>query len=625
MEPVREQKLGDDPAKSAAFHRSSLQTVVWDARSSEGMLIGFLRQRNGRNYVDVVPNSRATDIARIEAWQEFGIELEPGQTQELDVLAVAEGDDPYALLDSFGTAVQRHCKLTFDEPPIVGMMTWYGYRTAIDEEIILENAAIVGELFSGYPQAMQKVMLLDHGWQEDANWGKWSADAERFSHGMIWLNRRLKKNGLELGLWYTPFCLTDNATGREQYETLLARDGEGRARSNRASVWGQLPGHPGSRDVAYFDGALKEVQKKWRRELELMKRWECVYWKLDFFALQTSTDKQRRLGTGDLYNQTWSNFRKGVGTKGHMAPCSCGTNIQLGYNDSVRIGSDIGNSGYWPGAMESYRYGLATIAALWYKHRRFWINDADSIQIGKGCSLGEARVRATMVSLSGGHVMVSEDLRSVDPARLEIIRRILPAFPHAARPLDLFEKPFPEGYPALWALETRSASGTAMSLALFNLDRETKKFRISPEMLGIDDSREYVALEWWQQRWLGRFTGSFELEVPPEDVAVVHARPIRATPGLVSVSHHVTGNYIVERASFDRRTGRLNGVLATRSGLRVVLFGQTSSAWRLASEATYHGAANLFGGWQIELVTSDQRTPFAIPFVRVPKAVRSAE
>jgi hypothetical protein len=623
IEPVREQQLGDGPDQSLTFHRSNLQTVVWDARSGAAALVGFLRQRYGHNYVDVVPNSRTTDIARIEAWQEFGIELGPGQTQELDVLAVAEGEDPYTLLDSFGMAVQRHCELTFDEPPSVGMMTWYGYRTAIDEEIILENAAIIGELFGGYPQQMQKMMLLDHGWQEDANWGEWSADAKRFSHGMAWLNKRLKKDGLELGLWYTPFCLTDNVAGWDQYETLLARDGEGRVRSNRASVWGQLPGHPGSRDVAYFDGALMEVQKKWRRELEQMKRWGCVYWKLDFFALQTSADRQKRLGTGELYARTWTNFRKAVGIKGHMAPCSCGTNIQLGYNDSVRIGSDIGNSGYWPGAMDTYRYGLATIAALWYKHRRFWINDADSIQIGKGCSLGEARVRATMVSLSGGHVMVSEDLRSVDPARLEVIRRILPAFPHAARPLDLFENPFPEGYPALWALTTRSGLGRMTALAVFNLEGKARKFRITPEMLGIDDSREFVALEWWQQRWLGRFTGGFELEVPPEDVAVIHARPTRSTPGLVSVSHHITGNYIVEQVAFDRGTGMLNGVLATRPELRVVLFGQTSPAWRLAPGTTYHGAANPFGGWQHELVTSGQQTPFAIAFVRAPTA-RSA-
>ena len=99
-------------------------------------------------------------------------------------------------------------------------------------------------------------------------------------------------------------------------------------------------------------------------------------------------------------------------------------------------------------------------------------------------------------------------------------------------------------------------------------------------------------------------------------MAVVHARPARTTPGLVSVSHHITGSYIVEKAAFDRKSGKLNGVLATRPGLRVVLFGQTSPAWTLAPESAHHGAANDLGGWQHELVTSGQQTPFSVAFVR---------
>ena len=44
-----------------------------------------------------------------------------------------------------------------------------GHRLAsYNAGIILENAAIVGELFGGYEQPMQRVMLLDHGWQEVA-------------------------------------------------------------------------------------------------------------------------------------------------------------------------------------------------------------------------------------------------------------------------------------------------------------------------------------------------------------------------------------------------------------------------------------------------------------------------
>lgn len=622
MEPIREQRLEDDPRASATFHRSSLQSVVWDARSGQGMLVGFLRQRHGHNYVDIVPDAACTDLERLEAWQELDLELAPGASQALDVLAVADGDDPYALLETFGEAVRRHCRRRFDDPPVVGMMTWYGYRTAIDEQIILENAAIVGELFGGYEQPMQKIMLLDHGWQEDANWGDWTADARRFAHGMPWLSRQLAKLGLELGLWYTPFCVTDNAPGWRDHQRHLTTDEGGTPRTGRGSVWGQLPGHPVSRTVSYFDGALAGVQRKWQRELARMRRWGCRYWKLDFFSLGTSAARRRQLGVGELYERSWTSFRDAVGDAGHLAPCSCATNIQVGYCDSVRVGADIGNAGHWPGAADGYRFGLATIGALWYKHRRFWVNDADSIQIGKGCSLGEARVRATMVSLGGGHLMVSEDLRRLDPERLEIIRRLLPAQPRAARPLDLFENPFPDGYPSLWSLPSRTAHGSRTCLAVFNLEGEARRFTITPTMLGIDPGREFLALEWWNQRWLGRFDGAFDIEVPGEDVAIVHARPCGRQPAVLSVSHHVTGSDIITASSFDARKGRLRGELRTKAGLRVVLFGHTPSSWALAPEATYHGASNTFGGWQQELVTGSGATHFEVPFCRVEKAAR---
>jgi hypothetical protein len=616
MQPVREQRLDAALEPPITFHRSSLQTVAWDARSSETHLVGFLRQKQGYNFIDVVPDKDALDLRCIEAWQEFDVALEPGQRQELDVLLWADGDDPYEMLLAFAKVVQRHTGRRFDDPPTVGMMTWYGYRTAIDENIILENASLVGELFSGYPQPMQKLMLLDHGWQEDANWGHWEADEARFSHGMAWLSKQLKRFGLELGLWYTPFCVTQDTPDGPALEPLLCMDEQGEPQSGQGSVWGQLPGHSRSRTITYFDGALDRVQEKWHRELARMKRWGCTYWKLDFFSLRTSWERRQHLGVGALYQQTWPNLRDAAGEDGHLAPCSCGTNIQLGYCDSIRIGSDIGNSGHWPGAWEEYRYGLATIAALWYKHRRFWINDPDSIQIGKGCSLNEARVRATMVSLSGGHLMVSEDLRTLDPARLEIIRRILPAQPTAARPLDLFENPFPDGYPSLWALTTPSPIGRRTALAVFNMAPETRKWTITPQMLGLAAGDDFVALEWWGQRWIGRYQDSFEIDVPPEDVAVIHAMPVVRSPRLLSVSHHITGNAIVESASFDRRTGILSGELATKAGLRVVISGLTSPKWSLAMAATYHGATNKLGGWQHELVTTGQRTAFAIAFTK---------
>jgi len=614
MPPVRER--GGESADPRLFHRSDLQMVAWDALNGETMLVGFLRQRYGPNKVDIIPNLDASDIESIEAWQEFGFEVAPGAIQWLDDLIVAKGSDPYAMLEEFGTAVMGHQGRTFDAPPIVWMMTWYGYRTAIDEEIVLGNARIVGELFSGYPQEMQKIMLLDHGWEEDANWGYWQPDRKRFPHGMKWLSDRIAPYGLQLGLWYTPFCITGNAPNHADLVPLQAVDHQGQPHTGAACVWGDLPGHQrGNWPITFFDGAQEAVQRKWRQELSEMKDWGAVYWKLDFFALQTS-DKSR-LRTGELYARTWRSFREAVGEGLHLAPCSCGTNLQIGYCDSVRIASDIGNAGHWPGAMKDYRYGMATTVGLWYKNRKFWINDPDSIQIAKGCSLAEARVRATVVALSGGHLMLSEDLRGVDSERIEMIRRLIPPYPQAARPLDLFESPFPESYPTFWALSLQTGFGPMTVLAVFNLTPKTRTYRIQPEMLGIPSGREFLALEWWQYKWLGRFRDIFPIDVPAEDVAVIHARPTREVPSMLSVSHSITGGYIVEEVSFDPETGRLTGTLATKAGLPVVLFGHIPPGWGLSREAGCHTTISSVGGWQSEVLTTDMRTRFAIEFEKI--------
>ena len=328
----------------------------------------------------------------------------------------------------------------------------------------------------------------------------------------------------------------------------------------------------------------------------------------------TSAERAAQSPVGELYARTYDTFRHAVGHEGHLAPCSCNTNIHLGYNDSIRIAADIGIAGTWPSQMEHYQRGFTTIAALWYKHRRFWINDPDSIQIGRGCGLNEARVRASTVAFSGGHLMVSEDLRWIAPDRLEIIKRLLPAYGLAARPLDLFEHAYPDDIPHIWQLPVQSDWGACNALAIFNLTEKATRVIVQPEWLGLAAGESFGALEWWQQRWLGCFNGPFEVEIPPADVAVIHAQCIRPYPWLVSVSHHFTGGWIVENLRFDEETRQLRGELVTRPGLRVSLMGTLPSGWSMSYTA--HGCANGAGGWTHEVLTTSQRTSFAIEFVR---------
>jgi hypothetical protein len=212
--------------------------------------------------------------------------------------------------------------------------------------------------------------------------------------------------------------------------------------------------------------------------------------------------------------------------------------------------------------------------------------------------------------------MAGDDLRRISPERLELIKRVLPMITNAARPLNLFENPFPEGYPSIWSLEAAWPYGPRKILAIFNLTDRFQRYWVEPEWLGIPQDKEYTVLEWWQYRRLGCLSGALKLEVPPEDAAVLHAAPVLDVPRVVSVGHHITGGYILDNVAFDEDSGELSGELVTKPGLRTVLFGHTPTDWELVPAKTFHTSCSSSGEWQYEIITTGTRTGFRLPFRR---------
>ncbi len=611
---IEDQRTDGHTEEVVRFHRSDLQTVLYNGKNA--LLVGFLSQNHGANKIDIFPSSDTKTVEKIEAWQEIGISLAPGNEYMLDDIIIAKDSSPYLLLENYADLVQKHHSRIFDEKPITGMMTWYGYHASITEEAVLENARIIKDFFSGYPQENEIYMLLDHGWQSEAEWGTLDNDDERFPHGIEWLADRLKDIGVRFGIWHTPFCITEFSTDYENLKPMMARDETGNPYEGTASVWSSYEHEDrgARRKLNYLDGAMTSVRDRWEHEMHTFRKWGAAYCKMDFFALIKGSETGKNIARGELYQNCWESFRRGFGADNHIAPCSCDTNMQLGYCDSIRIASDIGEAGTWPGADEGYKFGHSTIAAMWYKNRKFWVNDADSIQVGKGCSMGEARIRATTVALSGGHVMLSEDLRTISADRLEMVKRILPPLKKSARPVNLFENPFPDGYPSIWCLDIERETGSQKTVALFNFDRSSMEFMLNPELLGIPDDMEYIALEWWEGKWLGRFTSNMKITVSSEDCAVIHAIQIGKNPEIISISHHISGGYILNNIRFNENTGELSGYITTKQGLKTVMYGYAPYDWIIPISMRSHVIKNRIGGWQMEIETTGQITPFTIKF-----------
>jgi hypothetical protein len=598
--------------------RSSLLAMLYDPAAGTALVAGFLAQRAGLNFVDVWPEEGGS-VSAIDAWAEFAVrppggravpsplEIAPGTTIELDPLIVFGGTDPFASLEEFGRRVQAHHGRTFDEPPVVGLMTWYARRERVDETFVTEHLPILADLFQGYPQPMRPVMILDHGWQQDVALGDTQGDRTRFPRGLRRLAEDTRSHGFEFGIWLSTTHVTEDASNFAALRPMLALDSAGRPHQAQTVI--------SARPVFKPDAAREDTRAWWRRQFQELSEVGARYFKIDFFAVRTSENNRVKAASRDLIAGAWRAFRESCPPGTHIAPCSCDSHFQLGHCDSMRASTDIGEAGAWPADMAAQRVRVHSIASKWYKQRRFWVNDPDSVQVGKGCSLGEARVRATTAAFSGGHFMVGDDLRDVSADRIELLRRMLPVYPVAARPLDLFEAIVPGDSPSVWALPVTAAGDTRTALALFNIGEQTRRFRVTAAMLGLDAAAPFAAYEWWQCRYLGVHVGGLDVDVPPGDVGVVHAAPIAPHPVLVSLSHHHTGWYIVENCAWDEAAGILRGMLRTKAGLPVALFGHAPESWALTAEGLFAGWCGR-GNWQHEIRTTSERTPFAVPFRR---------
>jgi hypothetical protein len=607
--------------RSIIGQRSNMTAVLHEASGkTPSLLVSFLGQTQGSNFVDVWPDETGRRVQEIEAWGEFAtrpvsgvavpspLELKPGESLSLDPLVVCQGSDSLALLEKLGDRVQARFGRTFSDPPIVGLMTWYAKFSAVDEDLVVGNLPIIADLFNGYPQPMQNVMIVDMGWQQNASCGPTQADRRRFPHGFPWLADKTREHGVEFGLWLCTTSITNDGEHFPPLEPYLVRDAAGKLvmSGNLADVT--------SPKTCFPDAAQSAIHQWWRNQIRELSDLGTRYFKLDFFATRTSEATRGVVSLRSMMDAAWQAFRESCPPGVHLAPCSCDTNLQLGRCDSVRIGIDIGCAGTWPAEAAHYRNSLSSIASMWFKQRRFWVNDPDSAQISKGCSLGEARVRATAVAFCGGHVMAGEDLRLASPDRLEILRRLMPVYPVAARPLDLFEQPFPGGYPAVWSLPVPAAGHERRALALFNVDAKPRRFTILPAMLNLSPGESFAAVEWWQSQYLGEHSGAFDVEVPAYDVAVIHAAATTNHPTLLSLSHHYTGGYIVEDCRWDETSCSLCGTLLTKKGLAITLLGHAPKSFALTAGGVNNGIGTPGGNWQYTVCTTGQRTPFKVPF-----------
>jgi hypothetical protein len=196
-------------------------------------------------------------------------------------------------------------------------------------------------------------------------------------------------------------------------------------------------------------------------------------------------------------------------------------------------------------------------AKRYYFHKRTWINDADHVCLNL-LTPSQGQAAATLIALSGGNLMSGDRLADLDASRLDVLKKIFPAYGEAARPVDLFDT----DRPSVFALRVQKPFGEWTVVGLFNVDdSEPLVRRIPLSRLWLKPKQTYLAYDFWNQRLYGEVLGELRVTVPPTGVLLLALHEKRNVPQVLSTDRHVLqGAVELEQVTWRPEIQTLSGV-----------------------------------------------------------------
>ncbi|MGI8549789.1 MAG: glycoside hydrolase family 36 protein [Dehalococcoidia bacterium] len=520
---------------------SMWMTVSGEAQNDQQTLLGFIT--TGRQLSDI---RLTTDRDERQPLQlDCGCELDgwllgPGESVSSEKLLVLGPGPAIELAERYALANAREMDAQVREHVLTGWCSWYFFYNRVSEADVLANLdALVAE---GRPV---EVVQIDDGFQSAT--GDWLVPNAKFPSGMAALAGRIDEAGFVPGLWLSPFVMHRDSRVLAEHPEWALRNGNGE--TIRISMWlGEVTvldcTHPGAQE--WLRDVVRTVTRDWGyRYLKLDALAFACQSRAQYYAPNTTAAANLRIGLQII--------REAAGDETFILGCTCPFGPAVGLVDAMRTGPDVAET--WFNALEaSVRHALRFALPRSYMHRRLWLNDPDCLVVRENNSTlseDEARFCAAGIALSGGLVILSDDLASLSPSRLSIAQSVLPPLGIEARPLDLLER----GTPALWALPIQKGEDAWQVLGVFNWDNEPCDYDIDLQKLGL--LGPVHVFEYWSQRYEGRFSDSLPIkQLASHSCRVFSLRPARDRLQLLSMSGHLThGGVQLESVTFpDDRT-----------------------------------------------------------------------
>jgi len=460
------------------------------------------------------------------------IRIEPGGSLASETLVVRTGLDPLSLLEGWAEEIGSEMKARIPSEPPTGWCSWYTFYGENTAEDISDNVVAIDEL-----DLPLDVVLIDDGYQTTI--GDWfSLNRRQFPHGMEPVTEEIRRAGRQVGIWTAPFGAAEDSALYKDHPDWFLRDDAGEPVVGWVH-WGE---------TCYALDCTHPEVLDWLGETfkQLKESWGVSLFKTDFlFAAARPGRRHDPTATrAQALRRGLKAIRKAIGGRAFLLGCGAPLGPCVGLVDGMRVSPDVDPNWYpvWRNDLSavSTQNALRNVVARAPMHGRLWANDPDCLlvrQRGEDLDLvlNEVRTLVSLVALSGGLTLDSDDLTEIDEGRLKYLRQALPPTNLSARPLDLFDHELPR----LFVLPVERDWARWWVAAVINWDDSTQETTIPLADLGLPAGRYHV-FHYWRRRYLGVADEAVTVERhQPHETAVLLLKPVSDRPDLLTTTFHV--------------------------------------------------------------------------------------
>jgi alpha-galactosidase len=537
------------------YNRESKQSLFFGALSSNRLLALLRLQASGAGEQTKIASYNVDFTGTTEIQKDFNLKgapaddqielslpLETGAELASERLMIQAGSDYHNQLLAYGEAIrQLHRARVSTETPI-GWWSWTAFYGGINEGETLANADWQAEHLRslGY-----KYFQIDEGYQY-ARGEYTTTNATQFPDGMRIVGNHITGNGLTFGVWTGPFEVTARAWVYEHHKDWLVHNAKGEP-IPLGQVWGQKT------DVLYaLDTTHPGAQEYLRQTYKtLVHEWGVRFIKLDFMDTTAIEGYRYRPNTTALEAQRvgLQIIRDTVGDEVTLDKDGSPMLSPVGLVDTGRISVDTGHS------FQRTRDAAPGIAARFYMHRNFFVNDPDAFnttgesfsdfqKLPPTLTLSAAEASIALSAVSGGMYEIGDDmlvLGSQDD-RLALVKNTdlldMAKIGRVATPLDLMTYEPEDEQPSLFILRE---SPHQSILTVFNWTNTTRSHTLKLADLGLPSEHMFTAVDVLRQNTPVPLAGaSIQIENQlPESVRVIKLVDGNVSPGTPTVKMQV--------------------------------------------------------------------------------------